>query len=123
MVEPEMAENTVPATTATTASRPGTCAIRRSMPSITLTARPVWNNTSPINTNSGIGVSEKLIKELTLLRASCTKPGSPPRYNTAPTRLMTRKENATGKPRNSSTVEPPSIRAAASCQLTCLKAG
>ena len=36
MVEPEMAENTVPATTATTASRPGTCRIRRSTPSITL---------------------------------------------------------------------------------------
>ena len=75
MVEPEIAENTVPATTATTASRPGTWAISRSMPSITFTARPVWNSTSPISTNSGIGVSEKLVTELTALRASCTKPG------------------------------------------------
>ena len=41
MVEPEIAENTVPATTATTASRPGTCLIRRSTPSMTLIARPV----------------------------------------------------------------------------------
>ena len=41
MVEPEIAENTVPATTATTARRPGTCLIRRSTPSITLSARPV----------------------------------------------------------------------------------
>ena len=53
-----MAENTVPATTATTASRPGTRRISRSMPSITFSARPVWNSTSPISTNSGIGVSE-----------------------------------------------------------------
>jgi hypothetical protein len=41
IVEPEIAENTVPATTATTASRPGTCRTSRSMPSITLTASPV----------------------------------------------------------------------------------
>jgi hypothetical protein len=41
MVEPEMAENTVPATTATTARRPGTCAMSRSTPSITFRASPV----------------------------------------------------------------------------------
>ena len=41
MVEPEIALNTVPATTATTASLPGTCLITLSMPSMTLTARPV----------------------------------------------------------------------------------
>ena len=41
MVEPEMAEKTVPATTATTESRPGTLTIRRSIPSMTLSARPV----------------------------------------------------------------------------------
>ena len=40
MVEPEMAEKTVPATTATTASRPGTCQMTRSTPSMTLMARP-----------------------------------------------------------------------------------
>ena len=45
------------------------------MPSITLSARPVWNSTSPISTNSGIGVSENAVIELTLLRASCTRPG------------------------------------------------
>src|SRR5829696_1279022 len=71
MVEPEMAENTVPATTATTASRPGTCAISRSTPSITLRARPVWNRTSPMRMKSGIGVREKLSTETTLLRAIC----------------------------------------------------
>src|ERR1041384_6057634 len=47
MVEPEIAENTVPATTATTARRPGTCWIRRSTPSITFTASPVGNSTRP----------------------------------------------------------------------------
>ena len=41
MVEPEMAENTVPATTATTAKRPGTRMMSRSTPSMTLKARPV----------------------------------------------------------------------------------
>ena len=75
MVEPEIAENTVPATTATTASRPGTCRISRSTPSITLMARPVWNRTSPIRTNSGIGVSEKFITDTTLLRTTCARPG------------------------------------------------
>src|SRR4051812_35628298 len=113
MVDPEIAENTVPATTATTARRPGTCRIRRSTPSITFTARPVWNSTSPIRMKSGIGVSEKLATEPTLLRASCTRPASPPRNSHAPSRLITRNENATGRPRNSSRVEPPSISHAA----------
>jgi len=113
MVEPEIAENTVPATTATTASLPGTCRIRRSTPSITFTARPVWNSTSPIRMKSGIGVSEKLATEPTLLRASWTRPASPPRNSHAPSRLMTRNENATGRPRNSRTVDPPSISHAA----------
>src|SRR5215203_1422367 len=76
------------------------------MPSMTLTARPVWKSTSPISTKSGIGVSEKLITELTLLRASCARPGSPPSQSQAPSRLMARKENATGRPRKSRTVEP-----------------
>src|SRR5437667_171107 len=57
MVEPEMAEKTVPATTATTARRPGTCRISRSTPSITFTASPVWNSTSPLSMTSGIGGS------------------------------------------------------------------
>ena len=78
MVEPEIAENTVPATTAMTARRPGTCRIRRSIPSITFTARPVWKSTSPIRTKSGIGVSAKLDTDCTLFRVSCTSPGSPP---------------------------------------------
>jgi hypothetical protein len=117
MVEPEMAENTVPATTATTASRPGTCRISRSTPSITFTARPVWNSTSPIRMNSGIGVSEKLATEPTLLRASCVRPASPPRNSQAPSRLITRKENATGRPRNISSVEPPSISHAAASHV------
>ena len=118
MVEPEIAENTVPATTATTASRPGTCRIRRSTPSMTFTASPVWNSTSPIRMKSGIGVSEKLATEPTLLRANCVSPASPPRKSSAPTRLMTRKEKATGSPRNSSSVEPPSISQAAASQDT-----
>ena len=70
MVEPEIAENTVPATTATTASRPGTCRISRSTPSITLMAKPVWNSTSPIKINSGIGVSEKFTTAAPELRTS-----------------------------------------------------
>jgi hypothetical protein len=79
MVEPEIAENTVPATTATTASRPGTWRISRSMASIAFIATPVWNSTSPISTKKGIGVSEKLVMETTPLRTSCARPASPPR--------------------------------------------
>src|SRR6476646_9218410 len=116
IVEPEIAEKTVPATTATTARRPGTCAISRSMPSITLTARPVWKSTSPISTKSGIGVSEKLITELTLFLASWASPGSPPSQSHAPSRLIARNENATGRPRKSRTVEPASSSHAAPTQ-------
>ncbi len=112
-----MAENTVPATTATTASRPGTCRISRSMPSITLMAMPVWNSTSPISTNSGIGVSEKLITESTLLRTTCARPASPPRNSQAPTMLMATNDSATGMPRNNSSVDPPSSSRAANCHV------
>ena len=41
MVEPEIAENTVPATMVMTASRPGTRWIRLAMASIALIATPV----------------------------------------------------------------------------------
>ncbi len=116
MVDPEIAENTVPATTATTASRPGTRRISRSTPSITLSAMPVWNSTSPIRMNSGIGVSEKFMTEMTLLRTTCARPGSPPRNRNAPMMLMAMNDSATGMPRNRNTVEPPSRRAAAICQ-------
>src|ERR1043166_6573659 len=116
MVEPEIAENTVPATTATTASRPGTCRISRSIPSITLSARPVWNKTSPISTNRGMGVSEKLATATTLLRMICSSPAAPPRNSAAPIRLTARNEKATGTPANSSTVEPPKSSSAPMCQ-------
>ncbi len=116
MVEPEIAENTVPATTATTARRPGTWRIRRSMPSITFSASPVWNRISPISTKSGIGVSEKLETATTLLRTICSMPTTPPRNSAAPMRLMARNEKATGMPMNSRTVEPPSNNKAPACQ-------
>jgi hypothetical protein len=64
-----------------------------------------------------MGVSENEVTELTLLRASCAKPGSPPMYSQAPMMLMVMKVNATGMPINSSTVEPPSISQAAMLQL------
>ena len=79
MVEPEIAENTVPATMAMTESRPGTRRISSAKASIALSATPVWNSTSPISTKNGIGVSEKLVTDGTALRASCDSPGSPPR--------------------------------------------
>src|SRR5882757_933936 len=119
MVEPEMAENTVPATTATTASRPGTWQTRRSMPSITFSASPVWKRISPISTNSGIGVSEKLITAAALLRSIWLSPASPPRNRIAPTMLIAMNENATGMPMKSNTVEPPSSSNAESCQDMC----
>ena len=70
MVDPEMAEKTVPATTATTAKRPGTRMMSRSTPSMTLKAKPVWNRISPISTKRGMGVREKAMTELTLLRTN-----------------------------------------------------
>ena len=117
MVEPETAENTVPATTATTASRPGTWRISRSTPSMTLMARPVWNRISPISTNSGIGVSDRFITEATLLRTTCASPASPPRNSSAPTMLTATKVSATGMPISSSAVDPPSSSSAATCHV------
>ncbi len=119
IVDPEIAENTVPATTATTASRPGTCRIRRSTASMTLIANPVWKRTSPIRMKSGIGVSEKLMTAALLLRSSWCRPASPPRNRMAPMMLMAMKENATGMPRNSKTIEPPRRRREANCHDMC----
>src|SRR5258706_123708 len=113
MVEPEIAENTVPATTATTASRPGTCRISRSTPSITFTASPVWTSTAPRRIKGGRGGRKSLATNRREWGATWTSPASPPRNSHAPSRLITRNENATGRPRNSSTVEPPSISHAA----------
>ena len=110
MVEPEIAENTVPATTATTARRPGTCRIRRSTPSMTFTARPVWNSTSPISRKNGIGVREKLVTDATALRTTSIRPGSPPRYSSAPTRLIARKAKPAGTPTSRSAVSRPNRR-------------
>ena len=107
MVEPEIAENTVPATMAITDSRPGTREMTLSKASMAFMATPVWNSTSPISTKKGIGVSEKLVTEATPLRTTCISPGSPPRNSSAPTRLTPRKAKATGRPRPSSTVSAP----------------
>ena len=79
MVDPEIAENTVPATIATTLRRPGTPRIARSKLSIAFIARPVWNSTSPIRMKNGIGVSEKFVTDATPLRTTCIRPASPPR--------------------------------------------
>src|SRR5262245_42113867 len=86
------------------------------MPAMTLMARPVWNSTSPISTNRGMGVSEKLMTESTLLRTTWASPTSPPRNSQAPRILTATNDKATGMPRNRSSVEPPSSRRAASCQ-------
>src|SRR5262249_17107551 len=86
------------------------------MPSITFKASPVWNRTSPISTNSGIGVSEKLITAAALFLSIWLKPASPPRNRIAPTMLMAMKGKATGRPMNRRTVEPPRSSNEASCQ-------
>ena len=122
MVEPETAEKIVPATTATTARRPGTWRMRRSTPSMTLMARPVWNRTSPISTNSGIGVSDRFMTDATLLRTTCASPASPPRNSSAPTMLMATNESATGMPSSSSSVDPPSSKSAAICHVMAASA-
>src|SRR5882724_9828822 len=107
MVEPEMAENTVPATIAITARRPGTRRISSAKASIAFMATPVWNSTSPISTKNGIGVSEKLVTDCTALRESWARPGSPPRNSHAPTMFSARNENATGRPRPMTATRPP----------------
>ena len=91
MVEPEIAENTVPATMAITASRPGTRRISSAKASIAFSATPEWNSTSPISTKNGIGVSEKLVTDCTALRRAATSPCSPPRNSSAPTMLSAEK--------------------------------
>ena len=79
MVEPEIAEKMVPATTATTERRPGTRQISRSMASIAFIATPVWNSTSPIRMKNGMGVREKLVIETMPFLMSWISPASLPR--------------------------------------------
>src|SRR5882757_6615220 len=116
MVEPEMAENTVPATIAITERRPGTRRISSAKASIAFMATPVWNSTSPISTKNGIGVSEKLVTDCTALRESCARPGSPPRNSHAPTILSARNANATGSPSPMMATRPPKRMRLASTQ-------
>ena len=71
--------STLPATTATTDSLPGTRQMARSMASMDFNATPVWNSTSPMRMKKGIGVSEKLVIETTPLRTSWARPASFPR--------------------------------------------
>src|SRR5215207_2422499 len=117
MVEPEIAENTVPATMAITDSRPGTRRMSSAKASIALRATPVWNNTSPIRMKNGIGVSEKLVTDWMALRASCGKPGSPPRKIRAPIMLMARNAKATESPRLIRPTRPPNRSTLAAVQL------
>src|SRR5712691_9115554 len=117
MVEPEIAENTVPATIAMTESRPGTRRMSSVKASIALSATPVWNSTSPISTKNGIGVSEKLVIDCTALRASWERPGSPPRKTMAPTTLSSRNAKATGSPSPIAATRPPNSNRLPSIQL------
>src|SRR5262249_33537438 len=112
-----IAENTVPATMAITARRPGTRRISNENASIALSATPVWNSTSPISTKNGIGVSEKLVIDCTELRASCAQPGSPPRNSHAPTRLSTRNAKGPGRPRPITATRPPNSNRLPSTQV------
>src|SRR6185503_9986991 len=116
MVEPDIAENTVPATIAITERRPGTRRISSANASIAFSAPPVWNSTSPISTKNGIGVSEKLVTDATALRASCATPGSPPRNSHAPTMLSARNAKATGSPSPMMATRPPNRMRLASTQ-------
>ena len=113
MVEPEMAENTVPATTATTARRPGTRPITRSMASMARMASPVWKSTSPISTKNGMGVSEKLAIDATPLRTIWTSPAWPPSQSHAPITSMARNANATGRAAARSRLRTPNRTRAA----------
>src|SRR5215813_5130032 len=83
---------------------------------MTFSASPVWKRTSPISTNSGIGVSEKLMTAAALFLSIWLSPASPPRNKIAPTILIAMKEKATGMPMKSRNVEPPRSSSEASCQ-------
>src|SRR5215475_2348158 len=123
MVEPEIAENTVPATIAITERRPGTRRISSANASIALSATPVWNSTSPIRTKNGIGVSENEVTDCTALRASWTRPCSPPRKISAPTMLMARNATATERPSPMIATRPPNRMRLASTQPMWLPDG
>src|SRR5215212_650807 len=123
MVEPEIAENTVPATIAITDRRPGMRRMSSANASIAFSATPVWNSTSPISTKKGIGVSEKLVTDCTALRASCASPGSPPRNSHAPTMFSARNANATGRPSPMMATRPPNRMRLAWAQLMSANRG
>src|ERR1044072_5933893 len=115
-VDPEIAENTVPATIAITERRPGTRRVSSANAAIALSATPVWNSPSPISPKNGIGLSEKLVTDCTALRDGCARPGSPPRKSHAPTMLSARNANATGSPSPMMATRPPNRMRLASTQ-------
>ena len=96
MLDPLSAEKTVPEPMATMESRPGTRVIRRSTAEIARAAMFVWNRTSPISTNIGIGVSVNTPMAGTVLRIDWIMPFSAPRKIHAPMALTVKKAIATG---------------------------
>src|SRR5690606_38287903 len=68
----------------------------------------VWNSTSPMSTNIGTGVSEKVMTDAIELRASWSTPATPPMNRNAPTTLAVRKASATGRPSCMKPMTPPS---------------
>ena len=106
----------VPPKMLTMDSLPGTREISRSMALIALKARPVWNSTSPIKTNKGIGVNEKLVTEEVVLRTHCARPASWPKKTQAPIKFTAKKANTTGAPIAMKKNKDPSIKIRADCQ-------
>src|SRR5690606_2539617 len=115
MDEPDKVAKVVPPRILTMDSLPGTREIMRSMESMALKANPVWNSTSPIRTNNGIGVKQKLPIEAEVLRAHWAKPAASPRNSHAPSKFTDRKAKTTGVPMAIKRKSDPSSRIKAMC--------
>ena len=116
MVEPEIAENTVPATMVMTESRPGTRRMSSAIASMAFIATPVWNSTSPIRTKNGIGVSEKLVTDCTALRAELRKPRLAAEEGQSAGDIDRKKGEGDGKAKRHRATRPPNSSRLASIQ-------
>ena len=79
MLAPLSAPNRVPPPTEDRESRPGMRPIHWSTTSTVRAARPVFNSSSPIRRNSGIGTSANCPTDEKVLVASSDNAPSPPR--------------------------------------------
>ncbi len=116
MVEPEIAEKIVPATTVTTASRPGTCRMMRSMPSITLMREAGVEQHLAHQDEKRNRRQAEIERRGDAVARDLLQPGLAAEKQDGADNIDRDEGDRDRHPDNSSTVEPPSRSSEAICQ-------